>query len=98
MIFNFVICPKCNTKHITESIVCGTPCRSCKIFLYSDDEDNKKDIRKEQVKTADDFSSDYEEFKKHLKHEQEFWNKNNCFATFKKVNIPDDKLLELLDE
>lgn len=97
MIFNFVICPKCGEKKITEAMVIGTPC-SCGISLNSDDEDNKKDIQKEQVKSAHAFSRTFEEFKKHLKFEEDRWNKENCFATFKKVDIPDDKLLELLNE
>jgi hypothetical protein len=96
MMFNLVICPKCGKKKITEVMVIGTPC-SCGISLCSDDEENKKDIRKEQVTSANAFSRTFEEFEKHIKYEEERWNKENCFATFKRVEIPDDKLLELLN-
>jgi hypothetical protein len=97
MIFNFIVCPKCGAKKIVESIVIGTPCSSCKIFLCSDDTDNIKEVEIERAKHADTFSKGFDDFREHLKHEKERWEKENCFVAFKKVSIPDKKLLEMIE-
>jgi len=91
--FKVVTCSKCGNKQIENFMNVGTHCNACKIGLHQDTEDIRKDVRKEQVECADAFSRSFEEFREHLKHEEERWNKENVFVEFKTVSIPDDDLL-----
>lgn len=96
MNFKLVICPKCGKKHIFDYIVTGSRCFGCDVYLNKDDEDNRKEIRKEQVKSADAFSRNFGEFQEHLKREEKRWNIMNVFVRFKTVTIDDEKLLEMV--
>lgn len=95
MNFKLVTCPKCDKKQILEYMICGTPC-SCGVSLHSDDEQNKKDVRKQWKESADAFSHNFDEFRERLKSEEKFWNKHNVFVAFQTVTIPNEELLKLI--
>lgn len=95
MNFKLATCPKCKKKHLLEANICGTPC-GCGTYLHDNDKQNIKEIKKQQVESADAFSRNFDEFEEHLKREEKRWNESNRFVEFKTVSIPNKKLLELV--
>jgi len=97
MKFKLVKCPKCKAKEILPSIYTGTTCPSCKISILDDTEENRKLVRKENAEFAGCFNTSFEDFSKWLKKIDNDWNKKNGFAKFKDVEIPNNKLLEMIE-
>ena len=96
MNFKLVECPKCKTKEILPSIYSGTTCKSCKIKILADSIENRKMVRKENAEFAGCFNTNFEDFQKWLKQIETNWSKENCFAEFKDVEIPNNELLDMI--
>lgn len=96
MKFNYIECPECKNKIITEMMVCGTPC-SCGKTLYNDTDDNRKDVRKEWKNDAWAFADCFKDFEKRMKSAEKYWNDYNLWVKYKIVEIPDKKIIEMIN-
>ena len=94
MNFTIVVCPKCKTKAIHTINTCGFECSTCHTFINEDDEQLKKEALKEQAETEHHFAQNYDDWKRRIKK----WKAEQVYATFKKVNIPDERLIKLIEE
>ena len=99
MIFKIATCPNCKKQTLVNYMIVGTPC-SCGTYLYSNEPDNVKSVEKEVAEEAFFFSNankprDEETFQEFKKHQARIMSAK-AFVEFKKYDVPDEQLLELI--